>query len=82
VSVRQLKHWEGNPKDADPQKDRASLNELAQDFLDDYQINKRRSIQQAEDYVNRLLKTWDRRRAVSITVSEIRQYIKERQAEG
>ncbi len=82
VAVRQPKHWEGKPKDADPKMDRATLNELAQDFLDDYQINNRRSIQQAEDYVNRLLKTWDRRRAVSITVSEIRQYIKERQAEG
>ncbi len=82
VAVRQLKHWQGNPKDADPQKDRVTLNELAQDFLDDYQINNRRSIQQAEGYVNRLLKTWNRRRAVSITVSEIRQYIKERQAEG
>ena len=82
VAIGKLKHWEGNSADADPHKDRATLNELAQDYLDDYRINDRKSTEQAEDYVSRLLKTLDWRRAVSITVSEIRQYIMDRQAEG
>jgi integrase len=82
VAASQLKHWEGNPRDADPKTDRATLDELTQDYLDDYRINNRKSIGQAEDYVNRLLKTWGGRPAVTITVSEIRQYIKEMQAEG
>lgn len=81
VAIRQLKHWEGNSADADPQKDRATLNELAQDYLDDYRINNRKSTEQAEDYVNRLLKTWGGRRAVTITVSEVRQFIKVMQVE-
>ena len=60
----------------------ARLDELAEDYLDDYRINKRRSIEQAEDYVNRLRKTWTGRKAVTITVSEIRQFIKAMQVEG
>ena len=82
VAEHQLKHWEGNPEDANPKKDRAPLDELAEDYLDDYRINKRRSIEQAEDYVNRLRKTWTGRKAVTITVSEIRQFIKAMQVEG
>lgn len=81
VAARQLKRWEGNPSEADPKKDRAALDELAQDFLDDYRINKRKSIEQAEDYVNRLLKTWGARRAMSITVTEIRDFVKNMQAQ-
>ncbi len=81
VAARQLIHWEGNPREADPKMDRATLDELAQDYLDDYRINNRKSIEQAEDHVNRLLKAWGGRRAVTITVSEIRQFIKEMQAE-
>jgi integrase len=81
VAVRQLKHWEGNPKDADPRMDRATLDELAQDYLDDYRINNRKTIEKAEVHVNRLLETWGGRRAVTITVSEIRQFIKEMQVE-
>jgi hypothetical protein len=57
VAARQLRHWEGNPIDADPKRDRATLDELAEDFLDDQRINKRKSIDQAEDHVDRLLKT-------------------------
>jgi integrase len=81
VAARQLKHWEGNPRNADPKTDRATLDELAQDYLDDYRINNRKSIEHAEDHVNRLLKTWGGRRAATITVTEIRQFIKEMQAE-
>ena len=81
VAACQLKHWEGNPRNADPKTDRATLDELAQDYLDDYRINNRKSIEHAEDHVNRLLKTWGGRRAATITVSEIRQFIKEMQAE-
>ena len=81
VAERQLNHWEGQ-RDADAKKDRATLNELAQDYLDEYEVNKRKSIEQAEDHVNRLLKTWSGRRAVTITVAEIRRFIREMQAEG
>jgi len=81
VAARQLKHWEGNQRNADPKTDRATLDELAQDYLDDYRINNRKSIEHAEDHVNRLLKTWGGRRAATITVTEIRQFIKEMQAE-
>lgn len=82
MAERQLKHWEGNPREAGPALDRATLNELSQDYLDDYRINKRKSLEQAEDYVNRLVRTWGGRRAVTIAVSEIRQFIQSMQAEG
>jgi integrase len=82
VAKRQLKHWEGNPRNADPQKDRAIIDDLAQDYLNDYRMNGKKPLGQAEDYVNRILKAFGERRAVTITPTEIRQYIVERQAEG
>ena len=81
LAARQLTPWEGNPRDADTKKDRAAVDELARVFLDDYRINNRKSIDQAEDHVGRLLKTWGGRRAVSITVTENRDFAKSMQAE-
>jgi integrase len=82
VARRQLRRWEGNPEEADPRRDRATVDELAPDYVDEYRINNRKTIKHAEIYVKRLLKTWGGRRAVTITTSEIRQLIKEMQAEG
>ncbi len=82
VARRQLRHWEGNPRDADPRKDRTTIDQLAQDYLNDFRINAKKSLEQAEDYVNRILKAFGGRRAGTITATEIRQYVIERQAEG
>jgi integrase len=82
VARRQLQHWEGNPREADPRHDRTTIEELAADFLNDYRTNGKKSLEQAEDRVNRLLKTFGRRKVVSIKTPEIRQYIADRQAEG
>ncbi len=82
VALHKLKHWEGNPREADPRKDRATIDELAADFLNDYRINGKKSLEQAEDRVNRLLNAFGRRKAVSIKTPELRQYMADRQAEG
>ncbi len=81
AAIRQLRHWEGNPRDADPQKDRVTVDELAQDYLNDFRINGKKSLEQAEGYVDRILKAFGGRRAVTITATEIRQYVVERQSE-
>lgn len=82
VALRQLKHWEGNPREADPRQDRTTIDELAADFLNDYRINGKKSLDAAEDRVNQLLKIFRGRKAGSIDTSEIRQYIVDRLAEG
>jgi len=82
VARRQLQHWEGNPREADPRYDRTTIEELAADFLNDYRTNGRKSLEQAEDRVNRLLKTFGGRKIVTINTPEIRQYVADRQAEG
>ena len=82
VALRQLKHWEGNPREADPRHDRTTIDELAADFLNDYRLNGKKSLDAAEDRVNQLLMIFRGRKAGSIDTSEIRQYIVDRQAEG
>lgn len=49
VALRQLGRWEGNPREADPRQDRITIDELAADFLNDYRINGKKSLDAAED---------------------------------
>jgi hypothetical protein len=77
-----LKRWEGDPRLVDPGQDKTTIDQLAEDYLDDYRPNRRKSLGAAEDYVDRILAAFHRRRACTITTGEIRQYVKRMQMEG
>lgn len=55
--------------------------ELAQDFLNDYRVNGKRSISRAERSLKHLTAYFEGMRAIDITTDRIRAYILQRQAE-
>ena len=62
--------------------DRIRFDELAEDFLTDYKINKRKSIARAERSVNHLKKHFEGCKVPQITTPKIQAYIKHRLDEG
>jgi integrase len=62
--------------------ERTTFEELAGLFLQDYQINGRKTLQRARELAARLRKTFGRFRACRITSEHIRGYIVRRQSEG
>ena len=65
-----------------PQAERVSLRELCDDFITDYQINGRRSLDKARRSVRHLLAFFGVSRALAITTAQVRAYIAARQAQG
>ena len=55
--------------------------ELAKDFLNDYRVNGKRSIERAEMSLKHLKKYFEGTRAIDITTDQIRNYILQRQEE-
>jgi integrase len=58
------------------------LRELCDDLINDYVVNKRRSLQKAKRSVRHLLDFFKDARAADLTTDKIRAFIKKRQAEG
>jgi integrase len=58
--------------------DKVKFDELAEDLLQDYRINKKKSLKRAENSVDHLKKTFEGMRAVDITTPRIRGYIEDR----
>ena len=58
--------------------DRVKFDELAEDLLQDYRINKKKSLIRAENSVGHLKKTFEGMRVVDITTPRIRGYIEDR----
>lgn len=56
--------------------------ELAEDFLNDYRVNSKRSIERAEMSLKHLKKYFEGMRAIDITTDRIRAYVLRRQKEG
>lgn len=79
---RVLALWEGNLHQADPRLEKIAIDELATDYLNDYRLNHRRSIDQAERYVERILKVFSGRRAASLNAAEVKEYILLREKDG
>jgi len=65
-----------------PRVERIRFEELAEDFLNDYQINGRRSLDKARRSVRHLSKYFGGCRITNITTANIRSYITRRQEEG
>jgi integrase len=62
--------------------ERVRYEELAQDFLNDYRVNDKRSISRAERSLKHLKGFFEGVRAIDITTDRIRTYILQRQEEG
>jgi integrase len=60
------------------QYEKVSFDELAEDFLVDYRINKKKSLKRAENSVGHLRETFEGMRIVDITTPRIRGYIEDR----
>jgi hypothetical protein len=58
--------------------DKVIFDELAEDFLADYRINQKKSLERAEHSTNRLRESFEGMRVVDITTSRIKQYIEDR----
>jgi integrase len=56
--------------------------ELAEDFLNDYKVNRKRSLERAEMSLKRLKEYFQGMRAIDITTDRIKAYILQRQEEG
>lgn len=65
-----------------PRTERLRFEELAGDFLTDYRVNEKRSLDKAERSVKHLLGTFAGWRAVDLTTADAQRYIEQRQAEG
>ena len=66
-----------------PRVGRARFDELAQDMVDDYLANRKRTVRDLQTRIDRHLSpSFSGRRAASITTADIRKYITKRQAEG
>src|SRR5579862_4044318 len=64
-----------------PQLNRCTFNELAADVLNDYRVNQRRTIKDAERRIKRLDGAFGDRKAANITVADVREYIVKRLAD-
>jgi integrase len=62
--------------------EKTTFAELAALYLQDYQINGRKTVGRAQELVDRLRETFGRFRACRITSEQIRSHIAQRQAEG
>ena len=62
--------------------DKVTFDELAEDFLRDYRINKRKSIARAEISANQLKKKLEGYRVPQITTPKIKEYIEQRVKDG
>lgn len=62
--------------------DKVRFDELAEDYLTDYQVNKRRSLKKAEKYVEYLKQSFGGSRVTEITTARINQYINTKIEEG
>lgn len=80
---RLLKQWEGNPQAFPKTADRATFEDLCQDYLTDYRVNGKKSLERAMVNVQ-ALKTFflSYRRAVTITTSDVREFIAKRQKDA
>ncbi len=65
-----------------PRVERIRFEELAQDYLNDYQTNRRRSLPKARRNVRHLGKVFGGCRVANITTADIRTYITKRQQDG
>jgi hypothetical protein len=62
--------------------ERVHFDELASDYLTDYKINGRKSLDRARVAVNHLSKFFEGMRAPEITTASVRTYIDRRMEEG
>jgi integrase len=62
--------------------ERTTFEDLVAGIVQDYTLNKRRSIRRLHDYLKHLAKRFHRRRASSFTTDQIQQYVISRQGEG
>lgn len=84
VATRLLKEREGKVVKGEPislRAERILFDEVAQDLLDDYRVNERKSIERAEVSVKRLLEFFGSRRVNTITTEDIKRYVASRQQE-
>lgn len=58
------------------------FDELAQDFLDDYKVNSRKSLKRAELSISNLKAYFDGLRAVDVSTDKVKAYVLKRQREG
>jgi len=65
-----------------PHVDRTTFEELVVGIRQDYAINKRRSAQRLNEYIQHLTRHFQRLRASGITTDRVQKYIIERQREG
>ncbi len=71
--------WEGDPRSATPEADRMKFEEMVTDFLTDYQINGKRSLDRAERSVKHLKAFFTGQKVLTITTADVRAYVKKRQ---
>ncbi len=84
VAVALLREREGRIAQGLPlsmKVEKVLFDELAEDYLNDYRINAKRSLDRAERSVRRLSKSFSGRRAVSITTADVQGYTAKCQAE-
>jgi len=62
--------------------DRVKFDELAEDFLTDYRINNKKSIDRAQLSVKHLMESFEEARVVDITTPEIKKYVEQRMNQG
>ncbi len=65
-----------------PRADKVLLRELCEDFLNDYRINGKRSLDKAQRSARHLLDFFGEARAREVTTDKLKNYIARRQAEG
>lgn len=68
--------------DFDPRADRLIFDELADAFLRDYRVNRRRSVENAERNVRYLLTVFSGRRAIDIDTDRVQAYTDARLSDG
>jgi integrase len=64
-----------------PQLNRCTFNELALDVLNDYRVNQRHTIKDAERRLKKLGEVFRDRKAANITVADVREYVVKRLAD-
>src|SRR3990172_4446484 len=82
---RELRRREGDIAQGRPlftHADTLTFDALAKDFITDYEINGRRSVEKAKWIVQKLTEVFSGWKAVNITTPAIRSYIERRQREG
>ena len=65
-----------------PRADKVVIEEMAEDMLNDYKINNKKSLNDARRSVTCILRFFGGRRAQSVTTADISGYVSHRQAEG